>query len=62
MVGTSRHDASVGVAQRELWVDSLRVLLIAGVIVVHTATGYILDIAGWYYEDERGKNHCQGND
>jgi fucose 4-O-acetylase-like acetyltransferase len=53
MVETSRHDVSVGVAQRELWVDNVRVLLIAGVIVVHTATAYVLDIAGWYYEDER---------
>ena len=33
--------------------DNLRVVLIAGVIVVHTATAYILDIAGWYYDDER---------
>jgi fucose 4-O-acetylase-like acetyltransferase len=53
MLETSRHEARVSVAQRELWVDNLRVLLIAGVIVVHTATAYILDIAGWYYEDER---------
>jgi fucose 4-O-acetylase-like acetyltransferase len=53
MVETSRPDTRVGVTHRELWVDNLRVLLIAGVIVVHTATAYILDIAGWYYEDER---------
>ena len=53
MVETSRHDIGASGAERELWVDNLRVLLIAGVIVVHTATAYILDIAGWYYEDER---------
>jgi fucose 4-O-acetylase-like acetyltransferase len=39
--------------QREQWVDTLRVLLIAGVIVVHTATAYVTDFAGYYYDDER---------
>jgi glucan biosynthesis protein C len=39
--------------QREQWVDLLRVVLIAGVIVVHTATGYVADFAGFYYDDER---------
>lgn len=39
-------------ARREVWVDSLRVILIAGVLVLHTATGYVLDFAGWYYDDE----------
>jgi hypothetical protein len=34
-------------------VDTLRVVLISGVIVVHTATGYVADFAGFYYEDER---------
>ena len=53
MLETSMHEARVSVAQHELWVDNLRVLVIAGVIVVHTATGYVLDIAGWYYDDER---------
>ena len=38
--------------QREMWVDALRVVVIAGVIVMHTATGYVVDIAGWYYDDE----------
>jgi peptidoglycan/LPS O-acetylase OafA/YrhL len=33
-------------------VDTLRVVLIAGVIVVHTATGYVADFAGFYYDDE----------
>ncbi len=36
----------------EAWVDNLRVLLIAGVIVAHTATAYVVDIP-WYYDDER---------
>ena len=27
-------------------------VLIAGVIVVHTATGYVADFAGFYYDDE----------
>ena len=39
--------------QREQWVDTLRVVLIAGVVVVHTATGYVADFAGFYYDDER---------
>ena len=50
---TPLHDAGTEWGQRELWVDNVRVLVIAGVIVVHTATGYIVDIAGWYYDDER---------
>lgn len=36
--------------RRELWVDTLRVAVIAGVIVMHTATGYVVDV-GWYYEE-----------
>ena len=31
-------DDSVGTRQRARWVDTLRVVLISGVIVVHTAT------------------------
>ncbi|MFE6507343.1 acyltransferase family protein [Nocardioides sp. NPDC057767] len=42
--------------QREQWVDTLRVVLISGVIVVHTATGYVTDFAGYYYDDERVTN------
>lgn len=45
-------DDSVDTRQRERWVDTLRVVLIAGVIVVHTATGYVADFAGFYYDDE----------
>jgi peptidoglycan/LPS O-acetylase OafA/YrhL len=42
--------------QREQWVDTLRVVLISGVIVVHTATAYVTDFAGYYYDDERVTN------
>jgi Acyltransferase family len=37
---------------REQWADNLRVAVIAGVIVAHTATSYVVDIP-WYYDDER---------
>lgn len=40
------------VRPRLTWVDDLRVVMIAGVIVLHVATGYVTDIAGWYYDDE----------
>jgi glucans biosynthesis protein C len=46
-------DGSVATRQREQWVDTLRVVVIAGVIVVHTATAYVADFAGFYYDDER---------
>lgn len=49
-------DESVDTRQRERWVDTLRVVLISGVIVVHTATGYVTDFAGYYYDDERVTN------
>jgi peptidoglycan/LPS O-acetylase OafA/YrhL len=49
-------DSAVDARQREQWVDTLRVVLIAGVIVVHTATGYVADFAGFYYDDERVAN------
>ena len=48
---TSTND-SVDARQRQQWVDTLRVVLLAGVIVVHTATGYVADFAGFYYDDE----------
>lgn len=35
---------------RRAWMDNLRVAIIAGVIVAHTATAYILDFP-WYYEE-----------
>jgi hypothetical protein len=37
-------------------VDTLRVVLSSGVIVVHTATAYVRDFAGCYYDDERVTN------
>jgi peptidoglycan/LPS O-acetylase OafA/YrhL len=35
---------------RHAWIDNLRVAVIAGVIVDHVATAYVLDI-DWYYEE-----------
>jgi hypothetical protein len=40
--------ADIPERRREAWVDVLRVGIISGVIVVHTATAYIVDIAEWY--------------
>jgi glucans biosynthesis protein C len=42
--------AAAGAAGRAGWMDSLRVAVIAGVIVLHAATAYILDI-DWYYQE-----------
>ena len=53
MVETSTQGAGVETSRREMWVDNVRVFVIAGVIVVHTATAYVLDLAAWYYDDER---------
>jgi glucans biosynthesis protein C len=36
---------------RLVWIDDLKVATIAGVIVFHTATAYLTDAAGWYYEE-----------
>jgi Acyltransferase family len=36
--------------RRWAWMDNLRVVVIAGVIVEHVATAYVLDI-DWYYEE-----------
>lgn len=47
------NENTVQARQREQWVDTLRVVLISGVIVVHTATAYVTDFAGYYYDDER---------
>ena len=49
---TSTSDTVVTSRTREQWADNLRVVAIVGVIVVHTATGYLVDIP-WYYEEER---------
>jgi glucans biosynthesis protein C len=51
-MATVLHEPNVQTQVREQWVDNLRVLVIALVIIVHTATGYVTDIAGWYYDDE----------
>lgn len=40
--------------RRSAWLDNLRVTLIAGVIVAHAATAYIVEV-DWYY-DERTTN------
>jgi peptidoglycan/LPS O-acetylase OafA/YrhL len=52
MSTTTRHGTVERTRHHEAWVDNLRVILIAGVVVVHTATAYVIDIP-WYYDDER---------
>jgi len=47
----SAHDSIVASRPREQWADNLRVAVIAGVIVLHCATAYLVDTAGWYYEE-----------
>ena len=47
----SSQDTVARSRPREQWADNLRVAVIAGVIVMHTATSYVVDI-GWYYDDE----------
>jgi surface polysaccharide O-acyltransferase-like enzyme len=47
---TTREAVSIS-RVHEVWVDNLRVLVVAGVIVAHTATGYVIEIADWYYQD-----------
>ena len=42
--------APAAAAARLAWMDTLRVTAIAGVIVMHAATAYILDI-DWYYQE-----------
>lgn len=46
---SARADVAGAVA-RLAWVDRLKVATIAGVVVVHVATAYVVDI-GWYYEE-----------
>jgi glucan biosynthesis protein C len=48
----SSQDTVARSRPREQWADNLRVAVIAGVIVVHTAIAYVVDIP-WYYDDER---------
>ncbi len=40
----------VAVRPRTAWADNLRVTLIAGVVVAHAATAYVVDVP-WYYEE-----------
>lgn len=47
------QDTIVKGRTREQWADNLRMIVIAGVIVVHAGVGYLVDIAGWYYQAER---------
>ncbi len=49
---TSSQDTLARSRPRQQWADNLRVAVIAAVIVAHTATAYVVDIA-WYYDDER---------
>jgi fucose 4-O-acetylase-like acetyltransferase len=46
----SSHEVPAGPGQRERWADNLRVLVIAVVVVWHTATAYLGD-SNWYYVD-----------
>ena len=48
--GTRPDQAPAAAASRLGWMDTLRVTAIAGVIVMHAATAYILDI-DWYYQE-----------
>jgi hypothetical protein len=49
---TSSQDTVARSRPREQWADNLRVAVIAAVIIVHTATAYVVDVP-WYYNDER---------
>ena len=46
----SPHEVPAEPGQREHWADNLRVLVIAVVVVWHTAAGYLAG-ASWYYMD-----------
>jgi surface polysaccharide O-acyltransferase-like enzyme len=45
------QDSLVESRPREQWADNLRVLVVAGVIVVHTALGYLTGVVDWYYQE-----------
>jgi Acyltransferase family len=51
---SQRTERASGRDRRWAWMDNLRVAVIAGVIVEHVASAYVLDI-DWYYE-ERSSN------
>jgi fucose 4-O-acetylase-like acetyltransferase len=46
----SPHEVPAGPGQREHWADNLRVLVIAAVVVSHTAQAYV-EGSPWYYMD-----------
>ena len=50
VVAGTRPDEGPTAGSRVGWMDTLRVTAIAGVIVMHAATAYILDI-DWYYQE-----------
>ncbi|MFN8192340.1 MAG: acyltransferase [Nocardioidaceae bacterium] len=59
----ARHEveapgAGVVARGREAWPDTLRVVIIAGVIAMHAATGYVVDV-GWYYEERTSSEAWQ---
>jgi hypothetical protein len=53
LVGGAAEAEAPTVAARLVWVDNLKITVIAGVIVVHAATAYLLDAFDWYYDTER---------
>lgn len=46
----SPHELPAGPGPRQRWADNLRVLVIAAVVVFHTATAY-LEGSDWYNMD-----------
>jgi hypothetical protein len=53
LVGGAAAPAAAPVAARLAWVDNLKLAVIAGVVVVHAASAYLLDGFDWYYDTER---------
>ena len=49
-VSLASGSSSTTWAARVPWIDRLKVVVVAGVIVVHAATAYLLDVS-WYYEE-----------
>ncbi len=45
------QDSLVESRPREQWAVNLRALVVAGVIVVHTATCYLFGMVDWYYDE-----------
>jgi glucans biosynthesis protein C len=59
VVGGAAAPAATPATARLPWVDNLKLAVIAGVVVVHAATAYILDI-DWYYDTERSTSQLWG--